>query len=419
MGGPGGNAVSASEASRLILDAVPRMADERVPLTAALGSVLAETVFATVTLPPWANASMDGYAVRAADLTHTPIALPVVGHVAAGSLPERPLAAGEAMKVMTGAPVPAGSDSVIRIEDTDRGSDTVEIRSLRDARKNIRPRGEDFIEGTILATTGDTLTPARIGVLASGGVSQVCAYRRPLVSILACGDELVPLDRFDAVRSGTRIVSSNSYSLAALAKSAGGVPHDLGIARDTPTDLRTRIDAAQACDLLVTTGGISVGDHDHTRAVLEDLGAEIRFTRVRIRPGGPLSFGMLGDRPWIGLPGNPVSAMVTFELYVRPALRKMGGHSLLFPSAIPVVLTHAVTVSGDLTHFLRVFVTVTGDEYHATITGTQSSGALMSMARANALLIVPAEGKLDYPAGSRLRAILLEDTSLLSPVFPA
>jgi molybdopterin molybdotransferase len=362
---------------------------------------------------------MDGYAVRAADLTHAPVVLPVVGHVAAGTLPERPIVAGEAMKVMTGAPIPDGADSVIRIEDTDQGADTVEIRDLRDVGRNVRPRGEDFTVGTLLANAGDTISPGRLGVLASAGIAQVCVYRRPLVSILACGDELVPLDRFDEVATGRRIVSSNSYTLAALTRSAGGVPHDLGIAIDTRDDLRHRIESAQSCDLLITTGGISVGDHDHTRAVLEELGADIRFTRVRIRPGGPLSFGMIGDLPWIGLPGNPVSAMVTFELYVRPALRKMGGHSLLFPSAIPVTLTTPVTVSGDLTHFLRVVVTVQGDEYRAALTGTQSSGALMSMALANALLIVPAEGKREYPAGTRLRAILLEDTSLLCGEFPA
>ncbi|HEV2643575.1 MAG TPA: gephyrin-like molybdotransferase Glp, partial [Candidatus Elarobacter sp.] len=366
------DAISASEASRLILESVPRMADESVPLTAALGSVLAASIHASVTLPPWANASMDGYAVRATDLARAPTRLRVIGTVPAGSLPHRALARGEAMKVMTGAPVPEGADSVIRIEDTDQGAESVEIRALRDVGKNIRPRGEDYREGALLAEVGDTVTPARLGVLASAGVASVRVYRRPLVAILASGDELVPLDRFDAVRGGTRIVSSSSYALAALAKYAGGVPHDLGIAADSREALRAKIHLAQSCDLLVTTGGVSVGDHDYTRAVLEDMGAAIRFTRVRIRPGGPLSFGILGDHPWIGLPGNPVSAMVTFELFVRPALRKMGGHSLLFPSAIPVTLAEPVTVTGDLTHFLRVVVTVDGDGYRATLTGTQS-----------------------------------------------
>lgn len=410
--------IRAADASARILDHVERLTTERVPLSAALGFVLAEKVVAPLSLPPWANASMDGYAVRADDMISAPTRLRVVAEVPAGAMPPTGIQRGEAMKIMTGAPVPDGADSVIRVEDTDRGEQSVEIRNLRDAKRNIRPRGEDYREGEALGNMGDVVTPALIGVLASAGAAHVTIYRQPTVGIVSSGDELVMLKGFDAVLAGQRIVSSNSYSLPALVREAGALPRDMGIAVDDPQALRERIEAARGCDLLVTTGGISVGDRDYTRAVLEDLGADIKFWRVRIRPGGPLAFGVVDERPWIGLAGNPVSAMVTFELYVKPAILKMCGHTNIFPLPVRVTLDEPVTVSGDLTHFLRVVLTPRNGRMHARLTGTQSSGALTSMARANAFLIVP-EGRREYQTGEELNAIPLGAGRPASDVFPA
>lgn len=410
--------VGAAEASARILEHIPRLSTERVPLSAALGSVLAEQVVAPLSLPLWANSSMDGYAVRSDDISTIPTRLSVIAEVPAGAVPGSGIARGQAMKVMTGAPVPDGADSVIRIEDTDRGDQSIEIRNGRDIRKNIRPRGEDYREGEALGEIGDVVTAALIGVLASAGAANVTIYRKPTVGIVSSGDELVMLDAFGSVLAGERIVSSNSYSIPALVRQAGALPRDMGIAIDEPQALRTKVDAARGCDLLVTTGGISVGDRDYTRAVLEELGADMKFWRVRIRPGGPLAFGVVDGRPWIGLAGNPVSAMVTFELYVRPAILKMCGHTRLFPLPSPTVLDDPVSVSGDLTHFLRVIVAPRDGRLHARLTGTQSSGALTSMARANALLIVP-EGRREYPVGEELNTIPLGGGQLSSDVFPA
>ncbi len=410
--------IGAAEASARILEHIETLSKERVPLSAALGFVLAERVVAPLSLPLWRNASMDGYAVRAVDVANTPVRLHVIDEVPAGAVPQGGIGAGEAMKIMTGAPVPDGADTVIRIEDTDRGDRTVEIRNSRDSTKNIRPLGEDYRTGDTLGNPGDVVTPGLIGVLASAGAAHVTIYRQPTVGIVSSGDELVMLDRFGSVLAGERIVSSNSYSLPALVREAGALPRDMGIAVDDPQALRERVEVARGCDLLVTTGGISVGDRDYTRTVLQELGADIKFWRVRIRPGGPLAFGVVDGRPWIGLAGNPVSAMVTFELYVRPAILKMCGHTRLFPLPARIVLEEPVTVSGDLTHFLRVVLTPRDGRLHARLTGTQSSGALMSMARANALLIVP-EGRREYGAGEELNAIPLGVGRPSSDVFPA
>lgn len=410
--------IGAAEASARILDAIPRMSVESIPLTMAGEHVLAEGVRAPVNLPPWRTSSMDGYAVHAADLSELPARLRVVGDVPAGAPPPPPLERGTAIRVMTGAPVPDRADTVVRIEDTDRGMETVTIRDARDAGRNVRPLGEDYTIDTVLAEAGDLVTPALMGVLASAGTATVCVHRRPSVCVVASGDELVMLDQFDKVKRAERIVSSNSYTLPALVREAGGVPRDMGIVHDDPAALRERIESSRACDLLITTGGISVGERDYTRAVLASLGAEQRFWRVRIRPGGPLAFGMLDGRPWIGLSGNPVSAMVTFELYVRPAIRKMLGHSRLFRTPVPVTLDEPVTVSGDLTHFLRVILHADdAGVLRARLTGTQSSGALRSMALANALLIVP-EGRARYEAGETLRALPLRRSTLMTSAFP-
>lgn len=360
---------------------------------------------------------MDGFAVRASDIQQVPCSLRVIGEIVAGDARSPGVSAGEAVRIMTGAPVPVGADTVVRIEDTSHESHSVEIRDARDAGRNVRPLGEDFREGDLLLNAGDTVGPAAIGVLASAGVATVATYRAPTVSIVASGDELVRVDNFSGVLAGQRIVSSNSYSLPAMVRSAGGLPRDGGITRDDPQALRDAINGAMACDLLITSGGVSVGDRDFTRGVMQDMGADIKFWRARIRPGGPLVFGTLDGRPWIGLPGNPVSALVTFELFVRPAILTMLGQTQIFPVPQVVTLDEPISVSGDLTHYLRIVVQSRDTTLHARLAGSQSSGVLTSMMRANALLIVP-EGRREYAAGEQLRAIPLRGSMLHCATFP-
>jgi molybdopterin molybdotransferase len=413
--------LTVSAASAEILSSIRPLAIERVPLLDALGRVLAASAVASYTLPHWDNSAMDGYAARAEDVAGAsdaaPVQLRVLETVAAGQFSSRPVGPGEATRIMTGAPLPEGADSVVRVEDTDGGIEHVVIRNGRDAGRNVRPRGEDFREGQVVIEAGAALSAAQLGVLASLGMAAVDVHRRPVVAIAGSGDELVDLDRFHEVLSGRRIVASNSYTLSALVRSAGGVPLNLGNAGDSPESLRAVLERAHGADLLVTSAGASVGEYDYTRSVLESMGAELRFSRVRMRPGAPLGFGLLHGMPWIGLPGNPVSAMVTFELFVRPVLRRMLGHRRLFRRAVPVVLEDVVTIGAKLTHFLRAIVGVRPDgSLGARLTGPQGSGILTSMARANALLVVP-EDRPRSEAGERLNALPLSDDAELSESF--
>jgi molybdopterin molybdotransferase len=355
---------------------------------------------------------MDGYAVRAEDVRGaspaTPRRLRVLEQIPAGGFPTQTLTPGTCARIFTGAPVPRGADSVIRQEDTDQGVVEVTIRADRDAGVNIRQAGEDIRKGTIVLEAGAELGPAALGVLASLAVATPMIYRRPRVGILGSGDEIVDIDQPDEILAGRKVASSNTHTLAAMVRRAGGEPIPLGIARDTPASLRAHLARAAECDLLVTSAGISVGEHDHLRSVMAELGAELRFWRLRMRPGAPVGFGVLGMVPWIGLPGNPVSTMVTFELFVRPAIRKLSGRREPFRRAIRVRLTEATKVTPALQHFLRVIVSPGATMAEARLTGSQGSGILTSMLRANALLIVP-EGHADLAIGSEWSALGLDD----------
>lgn len=406
--------------ARILADAVP-LGVERVPLLDALGRVLASAVIAPLTIPPWDNSAMDGYAIRGADLDgaslERPVVLRVLETVAAGGFPTQPVTPGTATRIMTGAPLPEGADTVVRVEDTDGGVERVEIRSTRDLGKNVRPRGEDIRTGATVLRAGTPLGAAQLGILAAVGRAGVDVYRRPRVAILGSGDELVELDDFAAALAGRKIVSSNSYTLQALVRSAGGDAVNLGISEDDPRALRERLERAEGVDLIVTSAGISVGEFDYTREVLAALGAEMKFWRVRMRPGAPLGFGLLRGTPWIGLPGNPVSAMVTFELFVRPVLRRMLGHERLFRRPVPAVLEERVTIGAKLTHFLRAILRVREDGVVvARLTGPQGSGILTSMSLANALLVVP-EDRMVSEAGDVLHALPLTDDATLSGQF--
>jgi molybdopterin molybdotransferase len=413
---PGNAPLQVAEAVARILADVRTLGAEAVPLLDAYNRVLATDAVATVTLPPWDNSAMDGYAVRAADLARIPATLRVIESVAAGKFPSKKVGEGEATRIMTGAPIPEGADTVVRVEDTDGGTTDVVIRDARDAGKNVRPRGEDIVEGRVAIAAGTPVGAAQIGVLASLGFGVVEVIRAPRVAILTSGDELVEIDGFDEVRAGRKIVSSNGYTLRTLVRAAGAEPVYLGIAHDTPGSLRALLEQARSCDMIVTSAGISVGEHDHMRGVLEEMGAEMKFWRVRMRPGAPIGFGLLDGKPWIGLPGNPVSTMVTFELFARPAIHKMRGHRKLFRRPVSVVLDEPVTTNADLTHFLRAVVTVRDGLSHARLTGPQSSGILTSMSNANALLVVPPDRR-SVAAGETLNAILVGDDAELAADF--
>lgn len=404
-----------------ILAATPRLDAEEVALADAAGRVLAERVESRVAHPPWDNSGMDGFAVRAEDVRgatpDAPVVLRVVGDVPAGARPDRAIGAGEAMRIMTGAPVPDGADGVIRVEHTDAwelpagapAPERVAIRRDDDAGRNVRRRGEDLAPGSVVAEPGAALRPALIGSLAMVARRTVRVARRPRVAILSTGDELAGPDALDAVLAGERIADSNSPALAAAVAAAGGAPLPLGIARDRREHIRERLAAARDADVLLTTAGASVGDHDVVKDALDEAGFELDFWRVKMRPGSPFSFGRLGDTLVFGLAGNPVSALVTFEVLVRPALRRMLGRPDPWPPVRAVRCGERMPSKRGLTHFLRVRLEPPGPDDVAPaayLAGPQGSGVLSSLARADALLVIP-EDRDGLEAGADARAIPL------------
>jgi molybdopterin molybdotransferase len=402
--------IPVEEASALVLETIRPLGEEDVKLADAAGRVLSDDVRSPVTLPPWDNAGMDGYAVRSADLAESETTLPVSRVIAAGVRSPGELAPGTAVRIMTGAPVPAGADTVIRVEDTDRGEQSVRITDLRDLKKNIRFKGTELVKGDIAAYSGTVIGPPQMGVLASVGASRLRVHKLPSVAVIASGDELVDLDKFNEVEAGHAIVSSNSYTIRAAATATGATVADYGIVRDDPRALANRIHAARTSDLIVTTGGVSVGAFDHTRDVVRQLGGDVRIDRVRMRPGAPLAFGLIDGKPWLGLPGNPVSALVTFELFARPVIRRLRGEHAIFPLPVPVVVDESIELQAPLTHFLRCVVRPGEDgELHARLTGSQSSAILTSMTIATGLLIVPHD-RPRVGVGARLYAFLASDS---------
>lgn len=401
--------LSVHEAVERILGATPSINAERVDILQAARRVLAEAVIAPIDQPPWDNSAMDGFAVRGADVElatrATPARVRLIESVPAGGFPSRAVQPGQTIKVMTGAPIPDGADSVIRIEHAREQADgVIEIFDATDVRRNVRSRAEDLSAGATVLTRGQLLRAGEVGVLATVGVQSVRVARKPRIAILSTGDELADLDHFADVLSGQRIINSNTYSLAAAVQIAGGEPVVLGIARDNVDSLRTRLAEARGADMLVTTAGASVGEHDLVKDVLEDLGFMIDFWRVTMKPGSPFSFGTLAGMPVFGLPGNPVSALVTFEVLVRPAIRRMLGRPAVFAPTIRARAALPLPSAGRLTHFVRGHLEQSGaDGWQARTTGPQGSGILSSVAAADALLVVPAGAGID--AGGDVVAI--------------
>ena len=415
--------LTAAEASARLLGAVTSLPPMTLSLADAHALVLAADTTATVTLPPWPNAAMDGYAVRAIDIAQasadSPVMLPVIETIAAGAFPSRALGAHEAARIMTGAPTPDGADSVVRVEDTDGGERMVQVRDARDAGRNLRPAGEDVRAGDFLLPAGTWLGGPQLGLLAAAGVPQVSVHPRPRVAIISSGDELVPLSQVDEARAGRKLVSSNSIALLALVRESGGIPVDFGIVPDDPAALAERLrDASAEADLVVTTAGVSVGAFDYTRDAVRAAGGRIDFWKVRLRPGAMLGAGAVGAVPWLGLPGNPVSAVVTFELFVRPIIRRLLGHPRCLPQSVAVELAEPVRTAGGTTYLLRAILTNRGGQSPlAHLAGKQGSHVQSALARGNALLVVPpADARAE--AGARLTAIPLGEDRAWALEFP-
>ncbi len=383
--------LSVEEAGGRILAAFARLSPTPVPVLEALGLVLAEDVVASFDIPPLANSAMDGYAVRVADTTgataDAPRRLRISANLAAGYVSETALQPGAAIRIMTGAPVPEGSEAVIQVELTEREADDVLVLAEATARRNIREAGEDVQTGQTVLTAGTRIRPAEVGVLASLGLAAAPCIRRPRVGILATGDEL--LEPGDPLAPG-KIYNANAYSTAAQVQEAGGEPLLLGIARDTRESLNEKIEQAieQGADLIVSSGGVSVGDFDLVKDMLAAQG-EIDFWQVNMKPGKPLAFGHLGGVPMIGLPGNPVSSMISFELFGRPAIQKMLGQPVAGRRTVDACMEDAYQKTDDRRHYLRVQVREDAAGWRARLTGEQGSGILTSLTRANGIAIIP------------------------------
>lgn len=402
-----------SEALAAMLPAFAPRGQERVQLESALGRILAEPSLAREDLPPFSNSAMDGYAVRAADLvgasSESPRALPLCGESRAGEVAPPTLEAGAAIRIFTGAPLPEGADAIVMQEDTSRAGEEVSFSTAPRAGAHVRARGEDLRVGAPMLARGQRLGPGEIGLLASQGHAAVSVWRRPRVAILSTGDEL--RDVSDPPRPGS-IVNSNAYALAAQVREAGGEPWILPIVPDRLEEVVAQVKVGLSADLLLTIGGVSVGDYDLVRQAFDAVGVAPQFWQVAMKPGKPLSFGLYGpegERVVVGLPGNPVSAMVTFEVFVRPGLRAMQGDPCPFRRAQEVSLAAAHAHKTGRTELARARLeTDAQGGLVAHLHPRQGSGALTSVAGAEALVILPAE-QATFEAGARLRALLLSE----------
>ncbi len=419
--------ISVEEALEKILSYVKALEPEEKPLLESLGQVLAEDIYSTVDVPPLDNAAMDGYAIKAEDTLGageaSPKRLRVIGEVAAGYISDQTVESGTAIRIMTGAPLPPGADTVVQFEHTDeelqRASSKVkgaigEIGILEEASRglNIRRAGEDIAKNALILRKGAVLRPSEIGVLASLGRPTVRVIRRPVVAVLATGDELV--DVHQPLPPG-KIYNSNTFSLAAQVRRYGGIPKILGIAGDTVGVLAAKIREGLDADMLITSGGVSLGDYDVVKDVLAAEG-EVAFWTVRMKPGKPIAFGTLTRNvagqmekkvPHLGFPGNPVSSMVTFELFARPAILKMLGKAELAKPVVEAILEDPITNTDGRRIYARAFVRKRAGHYHASLTGPQGSGILTSMAQANALVVVP-EDTEGAKEGDSVQALMLD-----------
>jgi molybdopterin molybdotransferase len=403
--------ISVREALDTILDATPVLGAERVTLADASGRVATQDVVSARAVPSADNSAMDGFAVRGADVVTAPARLRIVGSAPAGSLLGGAVEPGTAAKIFTGSIVPDGADTVVRVEDTSEADGVVTVTVPIKHAANVRKRGEDIMPGATVLAAGTLVGPADVGVLASVGRATVSVFRRPRVAIVSTGAELVEIDE---TPGPAQVVNSNAWVLAAAVAQAGGLPVVLPIVRDRFEDIRRRIEEAADADVILSTGGVSVGEYDFVRDALDAVGVARRFWKVAQKPGKPLTFGTLGQRLFFGLPGNPVSALVCFEVYVRPALKKLSGHAAIHHAVVPARLAASVRKATNLTEFVRVHLTRDGDAFVAAPFGSQSSGVLSSLTAGAGLLVGPA-ADTTLEAGTVYPVIVLDGATLDTP----
>jgi len=400
--------ISFDEALNNILSHIHALGLEKVSLLKSLGRVIAEDIHARRNIPPLDNSAMDGYALRFEDIRETskdhPARLIVIEDLPAGFVAKKTIGKGQAIRIMTGAPIPKGADTVIPVEETKKEDGFALIFKGASPGENIRKSGEDVKEGDRVISKGDTIRPAEVGMLASVGRSFVYVFQRPLVAILCTGDELVDVDEdLDEVK----IISSNSYTLGAQVKDCGAIPLQLGIAKDRKEEIAEKLRQGIRADVLISSAGVSVGDYDFVKDVMKDLGMEMVFWKVAMRPGQPLAFGTIGGKPVFGLPGNPVSSMISFEQFVRPSLLKLMGHRQLFRPVIEAILKEEIRKMTGRRYFIRGTVSFKKNQYFVTATGEQGSGILRSMVKANGLIVIPEDQEM-VEAGDKVKVQLLD-----------
>ena len=400
--------ITVEEALEKILSRIHLLGYEKVSILEALGRVCAEDILANRGIPPLDNSGMDGYAVRSEDVqnasSHHPVRLEVIEDLPAGFISKKKIEKGKAIRIMTGAAIPKGADTVVPVEDTKQDDQFVLIFTTLPSDENIRKAGEDVKKGERVISAGDLIRPSEVGMIASVRRSFVSVYQRPLVAILCTGEELVDVD---GILDEVKIVSSNSYTLAAQVKDCGAIPVQLGIVRDRKEEIKEKLLQGIRADVLISSAGVSVGDYDFVKDALKDLGMEMIFWKVAMQPGRPLVFGTIQGKPVFGLPGNPVSSMVSFEQFVRPSLLKMMGHRQLYRPVIEAVLKEDIQKKPGRRHFMRAFVSFEKDQYFASVTGPQGSGILKSMVKANGLVIVPEDLEM-VRAGEKVKVQLLD-----------
>jgi len=399
---------SFEDARGIVLAHTRVLGEEKVALLEAQGRVLSRDVEADWDLPLCDYSAMDGFAVRSADCTEIPATLRITGYLPAGSLAACPVDAGCAVRIMTGAPTPPGCDAVVAVEETDTAGDSVTIRGPVAKAQHIRFQGQDLKAGQLALPAGTVIGPPQISLLASLGKTLVPVHKRARVAILSTGDELIEIG---TTPCRGRIVNSNALSLAAAVREAGAVPVLLGIAKDERESLTEKMLEGLKCDALVTSAGVSAGDRDLVREVLAELGGKQHFWKVDIKPGGPTAFASRDGLPVFSLPGNPVSTMVTFELFVRPALRKMMGEKKVVRTFVKGVLAQEMRKAPGKLNFVRVRVEKVDGAYRACSCGNQHTAALPTMVSADALAVLPLEASV-VPAGASVDLLMLRDVEL-------
>jgi molybdopterin molybdotransferase len=398
--------VAFEEARRIILEHVTVLPAERVSLLESLGRVLSEDVIAPCNLPNFSNSAMDGYAVRAADC-RAGRGLPIIDQVFAGGCATKSVVAGTAIKIMTGALLPDGADSILPFEDAEEADGIVRVMRPVALHQHVRFCGEDVCKGEIIVASGTVVRPFEINILACSSQEYVAVVRRPKVAIVATGDELIQLGETPSIG---QIINSNSYSLAAAITSVGAIPVLVGIARDEVDSHREKLLEGLKADVLITCAGVAMGDRDLVREVLDGIGVENIFWRVQVKPGKGLAFGTKNGKPVFALPGNPVSAMITFESFVAPALLKMMGHKRMMKRLFPAVLQSDMKKSLGQTHLVRVKLECSDGKYMAWSAGKQDTCLLKTMVRANALAVLPAD-RTFFAAGEVVYVHLLDGSA--------